>query len=46
MILWILLLILIVIIFGIGFFVRILLWFAIALLLIWLIVVLLRAIRR
>lgn len=37
MLLWILLLIVVVIIFGVGFFVRLFLWFAIALLIIWLI---------
>ncbi len=37
MLLWILLLILAIVIFGIGFFVRVLLWVGIALLIIWVI---------
>ena len=40
MVLWILLLILAVIIFGVGFFVRVFLWIGIALLIIWLVAIL------
>ena len=37
MLLWILLLILAIVIFGVGFFVRVLLWVGIALIIIWII---------
>ncbi len=37
MLFWILLLLIVIIIFGVGFFVRLFLWIAIALLVIWLI---------
>jgi len=46
MLFWILLLIVVVIIFGVGFFVRLFLWIAIALLIAWAVVFALSRIRR
>jgi hypothetical protein len=46
MLLWILLLILIIAIFGVGVFFRLFLWIAITLLIIWVIAILVRGIRR
>ena len=46
MLLWILLLIIVIAIFGLGVFFRLFLWIAIALLVIWLIALLVRGIRR
>jgi hypothetical protein len=43
---WILLLLLAIIIFGVGFFVRVLLWIGIALLIIWVIAILASRMRR
>jgi hypothetical protein len=40
MLLWILLLILAVVVFGVGFFVRVFLWIGIALLIVWIIAIL------
>ena len=44
--LWILLLILAIVIFGIGFFVRVFLWIGIALLIIWIIAIIVNSMRN
>jgi len=46
MLLWILLLIIVLAVFGLGFFVRLFLWIAIALLVIWAIAFFFRSMRR
>jgi hypothetical protein len=46
MLLWILLLILAIVIFGVGFFVRAFLWIGIAVLIIWLVAFVVRRMRR
>ena len=43
---WILLLILAVVIFGVGFFIRVFVWIGIALLIIWVIAILVNMFRR
>ena len=45
MVLWILLLILAVVIFGVGFFVRVFLWIGIALLIVWLVAIVVSRMR-
>ena len=45
LLLWILVLVLALIVFGVGFFVRVFLWIGIALLIIWLIAIIFRGIR-
>jgi hypothetical protein len=46
MLFWLLLLLIVAVIFGVGFFVRLFLWIAIALLVIWLIAFFFRRTRR
>jgi hypothetical protein len=43
---WILMLVLAIVIFGVGFFFRVFLWIGIALLIIWVIAIIVRMLRR